>query len=220
MGILIDRSGRDRYSAQDLAQGAGRYGVGVLADALGDDTYERYARGQGYGGACGAGVLIDHGGDARYVANDTDIRNPSAQDPEHNTSLAQGAACGKRRDYRDFLNGSGKGLDRSRADLKELDCRGMVGGVGILLDRAGDDSYFGGVFAQAVAHLYGVGILDDRAGNDTYRGVWYAQSATAHSGISLLTEGGGNDHYESVRHMRVAAAHDYSISLFLEEGGQ
>ncbi|MDK9699982.1 MAG: hypothetical protein OEM52_07555 [bacterium] len=198
-GILLDRAGDDQYSANGSAQGFGLYGVGVLNDIAGNDQYHSYLNSQGCGLPRGVGVLLDNTGNDSYTANDTDIRFPSPQSNQHNANMSQGAGYGFRRDY--------------------VDGRSLGGGVGMLLDGNGNDTYFGGVFVQAVGYWYGIGILDDRSGDDNYRGVWYSQSATAHFGISYLSEGAGNDRYESVMTMGIGAAHDFSASVFYDSTG-
>lgn len=199
VGILQDASGTDTYRAFGGAQGVGYYGMGILADLAGNDAYDTYVYSQGCGMPRGVGLLLDLTGDDTYTANDTDILFPSSQTKEHNSSMSQGAGFGFRRDY--------------------LDARPVAGGLGMLLDGAGNDRYFGGVFSQAVAYMYGLGVLDDRAGNDTYRGVWYAQSATAHFAVSYQTDGGGDDTYAVTNCVSNGSAHDYSVSVFLEEAG-
>ncbi len=199
VGILCDWGGDDTFTCDSFGQGAGMYGVGILLKGGGNDKYHLYQEGQGYGCTLGVGLLIDRAGNDSYVADDTNIKYPSDQTKEHNSSCAQGAGFGQRRDY--------------------IDGEGLAGGIGMLLDLKGNDTYYGGVFTQAVGYLYGIGILDDREGNDTYRGVWYAQSAAAHDAFSLLAEGGGDDTYTSTNCMRLGAAHDFSTSIFLEEGG-
>lgn len=199
VGVLRDFAGNDRYKAKGFCQGAGAFGLGLLIDHAGDDTYDCYIEGQGYGFTLGFGLLLDAAGNDKYTANDTDLIFPSPQSKQHNVSLAQGAGSGSRRDY--------------------IDGKSLAGGVGMLLDGAGNDSYFGGLFCQAAGYWYGIGILDDRAGNDTYRGVWYTQSATAHFAVSLLVDGGGDDQYKVTNCVSNGAAHDFSVSLFIEEGG-
>ncbi len=173
VGLLMDGGGNDAYDVIGSGQGFGRFGIGILADAGGNDTYHAYVCSQGCGMTRGLGLLADFMGNDQYIANDTDIRYPSPQSPEHNASMCQGAGYGLRRDY--------------------IDGHSLPGGVGMLLDGAGDDHYSAGVFAQAVGYWYAIGILDDRAGNDLYQAVWYGQSATAHMGFSYLCEGGGDD---------------------------
>ena len=169
VGLLMDGGGNDVYDVIGSGQGFGRFGIGILADAGGNDTYHAFVCSQGCGMTRGLGLLADFMGNDEYIANDTDIRYPSPQSPEHNANMCQGAGYGLRRDY--------------------IDGHSLAGGVGMLLDGAGDDQYAGGVFAQAVGYWYAIGILDDRAGNDRYRAVWYGQSATAHMGLSYLCEG-------------------------------
>ncbi|HEY3417125.1 MAG TPA: hypothetical protein VGM23_09605, partial [Armatimonadota bacterium] len=200
VGVLYDAAGNDTYNALGGAQGMANFGLGILCDLAGDDTYDTYCYSQACGLTLAFGLLLDMAGNDRYTANDTDIIFPSAQSPkEHNNSMCQGAGSGMRRDY--------------------LDDHSLSGGIGMLLDAKGDDKYFGGVFTQAVGYWYGIGILDDRTGNDSYRGVWYAQSATAHFGISYQDDGAGDDLYTVTNCVSNGSAHDYSVSLFVEEGG-
>lgn len=198
-GILLDGNGHDTYKFLGSGQGYGYYGVGILADLSGNDRYTCFIQAQGCGLPYGVGLLFDKSGDDFYTANDTDIQFPSAQTKEHNTSMAQGAGFGFRRDF--------------------MDGRSMAGGIGMLFDGSGNDTYFGGVFCQSVGYWYGIGILDDDQGDDSYRGVWYSQSATAHFGLSYLRNGHGNDRYESLMTMGIGAAHDYSVSIFEDESG-
>ncbi|MCX7835878.1 MAG: hypothetical protein N2450_07395 [bacterium] len=198
-GALIDAEGNDHYELVGGGQGFGYFGCGVLADLNGNDEYHCFLEAQGCGFPKGVGLLWDQFGNDRYLANDSTIVFPSSQTKEHNSSMAQGAGFGFRRDF--------------------LDGRSLAGGVGMLLDGKGDDQYWGGVFCQAVGYWYGIGILDDVEGNDSYRGVWYSQSATAHFGISYLHDGSGDDTYQSVMTMGVGAAHDYSVSVFEDKKG-
>ena len=197
VGMLTD-GGQATFRARGGAQGMGAFGIGVLA-AAGNDRFDAYDYCQGCGLPLGCGLLCDTGKGNQYTANDTDIIFPSAQSKEHNTSLAQGAGMGYRRDY--------------------VDGHSVSGGVGMLLDVGGDGKFFGGVFCQAVGYWGGIGILDSRGGSNSFRCVWYGQSATAHYGISYLDEAGGNNTFTATNCVTDAAAHDYSISLFLDEGG-
>jgi len=224
-GFLFDFRGDDRYVCPQLTQGAGWFGVGCLFDFEGDDTYEciRYGQGfahagvgllydvngndhyysltsaQGCGYTRGCGMLADGGGDDRYEANDTDIRFPSAQTREHNRSIAQGAGMGERAD--------------------EQDGNSLPGGLGILLDKAGNDHYSAGVFAQGVGFWNGVGVLMDSGGDDRYDGVWYVQGAGVHGGIGALVDRDGNDSYTATLHAAQGLGHDNAIGIFVDEKG-
>jgi len=68
-----------------------------------------------------------------------------------------------------------------------------IAGVGVVIDHAGNDHYYGGVYAQGSA-LFGAGILLDRSGNDTYRAKFSAQGC-GYFGIGLCLDVDGNDEY-------------------------
>lgn len=199
VGILLDLAGDDRYEAVTFAQGAARYGVGVLGDRMGRDRYLAFQSAQGFGGPQGVGVLADSSGNDEYRAEDSVVRFPSAQTPQHNTSLVQGAGCGLRADYSDGHS--------------------LAGGVGILADGGGNDVYRCGVFGQGVGYWYGVGALFDAAGRDSFDGVWYAQGAAAHFAFGALLDIGGNDVFRATENMAQGAGHDFSVGLLLDYGG-
>lgn len=198
-GVLLDLDGSDRYNALVFAQGAATFGIGALGDRSGRDRYVAFQAAQGFGGAAGAGVLADSSGNDDYEANDETIRFPSAQSPEHNSSLAQGFGCGRRADWSD---------GHSRA-----------GGVGILADAEGNDTYRAGVFAQGAAYWYSAGILFDGGGNDSFDGVWYAQGAAAHFAFGALAEMDGNDAFRATKNMAQGAGHDFSAGVFVDYSG-
>jgi len=111
--------------------------------------------------------------------------------------------------------GAGRGL---RADF--VDGRSTTGGIGILLDLAGDDHYAAQVFAQGAGYQEGLGLLMDDEGSDRFDAAWYAMGAAAHRGAGvLLKRGAGNDHYRVSHSTSLGAAHDFSVGIFLDEGG-
>lgn len=224
-GFLFDFKGDDQYISPQLTQGCGYFGVGWLVDFEGDDIYEsiRYAQGfahggvgflydregndiyftynsaQGCGETRGCGMLVDEQGDDEYIANDEDIRFPSAQTGLHNRSIAQGIGIGERAD--------------------EIDGHSLPGGVGILIDKQGDDKYSAGVYAQGAGFWSGVGVLIDSKGNDEYKGAWYVQGAGIHWGIGSLSDRDGNDTYTATLHAAQGIGHDYAIGFFVDEKG-
>ncbi len=224
-GFLIDLAGRDFYDGRDVSQGAGVFGVGVLCDESGDDhlrafttsqgaglfglgiainrsgndQYYVYQQGQGYGYVKGCGLLIDNEGDDTYVADNSNIVFPSAQSKEHNTSLAQGVGFGKRADY--------------------VDGHSLAGGVGMLVDARGNDSYSCGVFGQGCSYWYGVGILSDSSGTDSYGGAWYVQGSSAHFGVGVLHDASGNDRYLAMLNMAQGVGHNFGVGFLLDESG-
>jgi len=66
-------------------------------------------------------------------------------------------------------------------------------GVGLVLDRSGDDEYHGSRFSQG-AGLFGVGVLLDRFGDDSFKAEASAQGC-GYFGIGLCFDGTGNDMY-------------------------
>ncbi len=199
VGWLVDRAGNDSYDADSFSQGAAQFGLGILVDTSGNDQYHAFQAIQGYGGVLGSGLLVDVSGNDRYIADDEDIRYPSPQSREHNASLAQGMGMGKRADY--------------------IDGHSLAGGVGILVDGSGDDSYSCGVFGQGTAYWYSIGILYDGEGNDIYQGMWYVQGSTAHFGVGILVEVSGDDRYVAKMNMAQGAGHDLGIGMLLEFAG-
>ncbi len=205
IGLLVDTVGNDVYSGHQWCQGAAHAGVGMLIDDAGNDQYLCQVESQGLGATLGIGVLIDRAGNDRYHAYDNEngrrITFPSSQSKSHEASLVQGCGYGRRAD------GS--------------DGRSMAGGVGALIDGAGDDTYYGGVFSQATGFWWSLGMLVDFGGNDKYRGVYYAQGAAAHFAIGAQIDHAGNDQYNDrgVLGQVLGAGRDGSVGLLLDREG-
>ncbi|SFV57820.1 hypothetical protein MNB_SUP05-5-748 [hydrothermal vent metagenome] len=70
-------------------------------------------------------------------------------------------------------------------------------GIGILQDEKGEDKYFANHFAQAVS-FWGVGVLKDMQGNDNYYSNIYSQAVGGVKGFGLLLDNQGNDNYHSL----------------------
>jgi hypothetical protein len=145
------------------------------------------------------GLLLDVSGNDTYIANDTDIKFPSAQSTEHNGSLSQGFGFGRRGDY--------------------LDGHSWAGGVGMLVDGAGNDNYSCGIFGQGGSYWYGVGILADEGGDDSYLGQWYCQGSAAHFALGILQDSAGNDKYTGKMNMCGGAGHDFSLGWLEDRAG-
>jgi hypothetical protein len=215
VGVLYDEGGNDSYDAEALSQGAAGWGIGVLLDGGGTDHYVTYYEGQGFGFTKGVGVLADASGNDVYYADPGDPSlggdplYPSAQLPgppsttlTGNTSLTQGAGYGLRPD-----NPSGVQF---------------AGGLGILRDLAGDDTYTCSVFGQATAFAMGTGMLLEGGGDDTYEGLWYVQGSAAHTGLTFFDDVAGNDKYNPtfpIQATSIGVGHDCSASVHYDEGG-
>lgn len=209
-GLLWDRGGDDRYRAAGGAQGSAVFGGGLLVDERGIDTYRVLGEGQGYGGSGGAGALVDLDGDDTYLA-------------EPDPAVATGRA-----DYHSgdriaasFSQGAGAGR---RGDLS--DGRSWAGGLGVLADLAGNDSYTAGNFAQGLGFWFGTGLLLDSGGDDVYRSVYFSQGSAAHHAQALLLDLTGNDRHLLEHRLtdQEAAASlgygwDFATSILVDGGG-
>lgn len=201
-GVVADFAGNDSWIVKEgWAQGAAHAGVGVLADLAGDDAYECAQQSQGLGSTLGAGVLIDVSGNDRYVARDDGNVSPLYL----NQSVAMAQGCGYGR----------------RADLG--DGHSLAGGVGVLLDGAGDDLYHAQVWAQGAGYWWALGILEDRGGNDTYENGKYSLGAAAHFAIGSFVDLAGDDRYnvgiEGAVNQYHAHARDGSIGVAIDGDG-
>jgi hypothetical protein len=152
--------------------------------------------GQGLGLFGGAGILIDKAGNDLYQLGGLE---PDFRDPE-NASQSYG-------------QGFGLGV---RPDKENL---GVPGGIGMLIDKAGDDIYLADYFAQGASYYYGLGILDDRAGNDQYISGRYSQGAGIHSSIGVLIDRKGNDFYYSSTSAGQGMGHDFGVGFFEDDAG-
>ena len=198
--LLVEGGGNNRFVASARSQAHAVAGLALLLSGGGDDTFRAQTYSQASGGPQGVAVLIDTGGNERYTLDNTPLVRPSPQLPERNTSMGQGAGYGGRGEF--------------------FDGRSLAGGIGLLLDLAGNDRYEAQVFAQGAGYYEGLGLLLDDGGDDRFESAWYAMGAGAHhaAGI-LLKRGGGNDVYRASHEIALGSAHDLSVGVFVDEGG-
>jgi hypothetical protein len=201
-GLLLDVAGNDAYRTQGpWGQGAGHAGVGVLVDLAGDDDYECTEQSQGLGGTLGSGLLIDVAGNDSYVARDDG--NVSELYLGQSVAMSQGCGYGRRADLGDGWS--------------------LAGGVGVLVDGAGDDRYHAQVWAQGCGYWWGLGILEDRAGDDAYQNGKYSAGAAAHFAIGVCIDLAGNDLHNAynttAKNQFQGHARDGSIGVFVDGDG-
>ncbi len=194
VGILSKSGGEDRYELIAAGQGFGMFGIGMLLDSGGDDLYKIGLLGQGAGRTKGLGWLVDRGGDDVYQAGGVIVNAPLFDDVHY--SQAQGFGFG----FRD-------------------DAGGVPGGVGMLTDGAGRDSYLAETYAQASSYWFGVGSLYDLSGNDLYRAHHYAQGSAMHLTSAFLFDLAGADAYVTQWGAAQGIGHDYGLALFLDRSG-
>jgi hypothetical protein len=201
VGLLVDSEGSNRFEATGHAQGYAAGGLALLlASGNGNDSYQAVTHAQASAGPEGVAALIDRGGNDSYGLGNAPLLRPSPQLPSHNTSMGQGAGRG--------LRPAGEGD------------AGAAGGIGLLLDLAGNDRYVAQVFAQGAGYHEGLGLLLDGGGNDSFEAAWYAMGAAAHDAAGVLLKlGPGADRYRATHFTSLGAAHDGSLAVFVDEGG-
>ena len=196
VGILADLAGRDQYTAIAVAQGAGSFGVGVLAEGGGDDSYFGNYFVQGAGDTGGFGAIVEAAGNDNYFAGGLfeDLRAPG----KSYKSLSQGFGFGDRPDE---------------------SIVGASGGIGVIAEAEGNDTYVADYFAQGSSYWFSLGILDDRKGNDRYISGRYSQGAGIHLSAGILIDGEGDDVYLADFGVAQGCGHDYGIGFLLDNGG-
>lgn len=197
--LLVDLAGNDHYRARSHAQGWALGGAALLLDRAGNDRYDALGFAQGSAGPEGIALLIEGEGNDRYQLAPEPLLLPSAQLPDRNLSMGQGAAIG-----------------HAAGD----DGRSTTGGIGALFDFSGNDHYQAVVFAQGAGYHESLGMLVDSGGNDRFDAAWYAMGAAAHGAVGvLLKRGTGDDHYRASHSTSIGAAHDFSVAFFVDEAG-
>lgn len=143
--LICDFGGDDQYYAG--GGGSPQLPISVLVDLAGDDTYGNERSKRKFGcGICGVGVCVDVAGDDIYESE----------------RLANGVGIfgtGMLADY--------EGKDSYRQMVSGQGCGYF--GVGLLVEVAGDDDYYLAGDGQGAGGVGGgVGILADYAGSDSY----------------------------------------------------
>jgi len=196
VGVLYHGDGNGIFSASRFSQGMGQMGLGLLMNRKGDDRYLCSYGGQGLGLLNGAGLLIDEAGNDFYQLGGLE---PDFRDPAKATqSFGQGFGLGVR---------------------AEKEMNGAPGGLGMLIDKEGNDTYIADYFAQGASYYYGLGILDDRAGDDQYLSGRYSQGAGIHSSIGVLIDRRGNDFYYASFGVAQGMGHDYGVGYLEDDRG-
>jgi len=162
--LLIDVEGNDAYDAQDIAQGSCLAGVGLLFDLAGDDSYRALRRAQGQA-ICGPGLLLDSGGNDSYHAAlwsqgvgstlGIGVLDDLAGEDHYYAGGLYPNCYGDSPGYAGWSQGVGIG-PRGTAN----------GGIGVLLDGAGDDTYECDYFSHGGGYWFAAGFARDFGGND------------------------------------------------------
>jgi hypothetical protein len=154
IGVLWDRAGDDRYTADIFGQGAGYwFGLGVLMDDDGNDSLKAHQYAQGAGVHFAVGMLLDGGGDDVRVSK----------------GVSQG--CGHDGAFGLFVDADGNdhniAVDMSAG-------AGSANGLGVMIDAAGDDVHEMTNHAMTLGHgdmrrdRASMGFFLDLGGEDRY----------------------------------------------------
>ena len=229
ISVSIALSGNHTYKCTSggPTQGAGIFGVGVLIDVGGDDTFDAGDTCQGFG-CFGTGMLVHYKGNDKFTAGHS----------------AQGAAyfgiglC---------LHGAGNNTYYALGD-----CQGFGGpnGVGVLGDVSGSNTYTAepsadkagrpdyhsprfkfttsaaqgcgsGIRADgANGHAWagGLGTLLNLGGGGKYEAAHFAQGCGYWFGTGILYDGGSNASYHA-RCYSISSGCHFAIGSILSEGG-
>ena len=196
VGMLIDMGGDDIYRCHSFCQGAGFLGVGLIAESGGNDQYSAAIYSQGFGFVRGMGLILEGEGNDRFFAGGVyrDHREPGKA-------------------YLSMSQGFGFGL-RPWGTLA-----GASGGIGILDDAQGNDTYLGDYFSQGAGYWYSLGILNDTDGHDLYAAGRYSQGAGIHLAAGILHDTAGDDHYLARYGVSQGCGHDLAVGFLLDNSG-
>jgi hypothetical protein len=139
VGILIDYKGNDRYRGVRRVQGCALGGLGIVLDKEGNDDYHAAMWAQGQGGPLGFGLLDDLKGNDHYYCGGM-WRDSYPETPG----------------YEGWGQGVGGGIRQVAS-----------GGIGSILDGAGDDVYEFDYLAHGGGYWCGLGFARDFGGSDS-----------------------------------------------------
>lgn len=208
IGMLVDYGGVDSYSSVRLSQGSCVFGVGVLADyGLEGDTYAMEALGQG-GAFAGIALLYNQGGEDQYSA--------------WNKCQGFGSLMGV-----GYLVDQGDGVDSYYAERAEdatkpeyyadaystniSNCQGAGWGA-----RWGWLSF--GTPAQDEVGSGGLGVLFDGGGSDVYECGTFGQGSGFYQSVGMLLDNDGSDIHTGHWYTQGATAHA-AVGLMRDGGG-
>lgn len=217
VGVLVDEEGDDLYLGQKYVFGAAMWrAVGLLQDGGGNDVYVTGLASIGVGINGAFGVLDDRGGNDHYQCLGL-----------HESGYSAGQEWDNGYDGWGIGGGSSWRAENRGKEPKPT----MGGGIGLVHDGGGDDSYTGSSMGMAAGYAGGVGAIVDDGGNDTYfvkrgpagdnRSGWSGNHALGngcHRGIGYLLDRAGNDRY-SASGLGGGSGWDLGIGYLMDLGG-
>ncbi|MDR2761319.1 MAG: hypothetical protein LBB88_01805 [Planctomycetaceae bacterium] len=178
VSVLIDVEGDDRYNAVDVAQGSSIGGIGLLFDFAGNDSYKGLRRVQAHA-LSGVGMIIDREGNDDYRAAmwAQAFGAPAGfgvlEDSTGNDHYYCGGLYIDSYPEHPGYDGWGQGIG---AGIRQV----ANGGIGVLLEGAGDDIYEVDYFGHGGGYWLGAGFARDFGGDDIRHGT----TLTAYNGTA------------------------------------
>lgn len=245
--MIVDAIGNDRYEASEaavLGPACGFFGVDMITDHSGNDTYVGGAFSGGVG-LMGIGMVVDRAGADTYEGTRWSLGAALygfggiidlGTDNDVYTSHVMSQGVGGPRGFGLILEQGGRDLYRANGPVGSAYGTPAVylgfsqgvgfgvrqydsGGIGVIADLAGDDRYEAGEFSQGGAYYWGLGILYDRAGRDLYYANRYGQAYAAHQALGILVDDAGDDTYWSMTAASQAGTWDICAGILLDRAG-
>ncbi len=212
IGVLVDCKGSDVYTGSKYTQGAAIGGLGLLLDMEGDDRHTSFGFALGFAGPGAAAAVIDVAGNDSYQCG---RKYASAYNSSVKPAPKRGDANFQ---YTAFGMGAGLGRRVLSGDRKHLQYN-LAGGVGMMIDLAGRDTYDSSNFSQGCGYFFGTGLKLDLGGDDTHGAARYGHASGAHFGMGLFVDYAGKDRYTSTGPTyNGGCAWDHSMFLFVDAG--
>ena len=232
VSMLVDFSGDDIYQAQDVAQGTSLAGVGILIDYAGNDRYTGIRRVQGTA-VGGVGILIDRAGKDDYHAAmwAQGVGGPLGFGLLDDLQGADHYYCGGQ--WRNSYYPETPGMEGWGQGAGEGIRQVANGGIGVILDGAGDDVYEFDYLSHGGGYWCGLGFARDFGGNDqrliartSYNGGPRTQTSFqrfgcgwgCHYALGFCFDDAGNDIYEGSI-MGSGMAWDCSMGILCDFAG-
>ena len=245
-----DNAGNDNYRGGLFAQGAGILGIACLEDNKGNDSYSAYSMAQAFGGTYGVGLLADRAGSDTYYLGGKYYHAPLM--PNDFRTMGQGMGFGMRPDlagglgflfdeagndkYLGGVYAQGVGYWFATGILMDLSGNDIYNAVyypqgsgihmasGMLYDEAGNDCYYSrNGPGQGAGHDYGFGLLIDAAGDDAYS-IHGGNGLGISNSLGIFIDKQGNDRYERKEPQNYGFAgfsrNSGGLGIFLDAGGE
>jgi hypothetical protein len=241
--FILDLDGDDFYTGNNGGSNGWVLPVAACVDLGGNDAYESTLKGCQGAGVLGVGELLDCGGDDQYIGIQWCqgigyfgigwLRDLNGDDTYRGRSFCQGVG----------LFGIGLLIDEAGRDRYEGDVHvqgtGLPGGIGAVIDRAGDDEYYAkgliptnygdaGIFdawSQGCGMGFrtiasgGLGLFVDGGGADRMEAGNFSQGGGYYFGLGILRAAGREgDRYIGSRYNQGFTAHQ-AVGVFIEDGG-